>query len=298
MRHAPQYRLPTEAEWDHAAHGGASTQFSFGDDPKYVDQYAVFRSSATSACGSKMPNGFGLFDMHGNVWEICQSGALRGGAFNYFQPQLIATASKHSGDGGTNCGFRVAHSSTTVSTKQAKATEGELSLERERTSQTLPRDLATTLRDREIREIATRNYLIDHDTALVVIRSDVEDLVVQSIRVLNVSGRGKWQVEQVLHNQTRRAALMTLNSTSLRGLLDAVIGIEFVERLPKPSIPIDAQGCRMVAGRLKKWGFIAVRARLPGDDRISLKGMSETRIVLDNGVEMLIFHSVTKLSLR
>ncbi len=65
-----QYRIPTEAEWEHAARAGSKTAYSFGDDPAELDKYAVFNATEGAAkVGSKAPNAFGLHDMHGNVWE-------------------------------------------------------------------------------------------------------------------------------------------------------------------------------------------------------------------------------------
>lgn len=69
------YRLPTEAEWEYACRAGTTTLFSFGDDAERLGDFAWYRAStklgAPQTVGTKLPNHFGLFDMHGNVNEWC-----------------------------------------------------------------------------------------------------------------------------------------------------------------------------------------------------------------------------------
>ena len=66
------YRRPTEAEWEYAARGGTTFRWSFGDAESQLGSYAWYRANSggkTQAVGGKAANPFGLYDMHGNVWE-------------------------------------------------------------------------------------------------------------------------------------------------------------------------------------------------------------------------------------
>ncbi|MEI2581756.1 SUMF1/EgtB/PvdO family nonheme iron enzyme [Scytonema sp. PRP1] len=128
-----EYRLPSEAEWEYACRAGTTTPFHFGETITY--ELANYRASQrfgdepqgesrqqTTAVGTFPPNAFGLYDMHGNVWEWCADtwhhkyeGAptdgsawvkkvnendnnarlLRGGSWNY-DPEFCRSANRYS----------------------------------------------------------------------------------------------------------------------------------------------------------------------------------------------------------
>ena len=115
------YRLPSEAEWEYACRAGTTTAYSFGDDAQDLGWYAwygVNSGSTTHGVGEKLPNGWGLYDMYGNVWEWCSdvegsSRVCRGGS--WADDATSCRAALRSSDDPTyrydDFGFRLALSS-------------------------------------------------------------------------------------------------------------------------------------------------------------------------------------------
>ena len=102
-------RLPTQKEWEFAAGGGLiDKEYSWGNDVSLARDYANYRGvggrdkwdGMTAPVGSLQPNGYGLYDMAGNVWEWCQDSyesdqkrkVLRGGSWDIFTPTLRLAA--------------------------------------------------------------------------------------------------------------------------------------------------------------------------------------------------------------
>jgi formylglycine-generating enzyme required for sulfatase activity len=82
-----QYRLPNDKEWEYACYGGSQTEYCGGSDINAVAWYSDNSGNQTHPAGQKQPNGYGLYDMSGNVWQWMENEygdgqrALRGGSW-------------------------------------------------------------------------------------------------------------------------------------------------------------------------------------------------------------------------
>ena len=96
-----EIRLPTEEEWEYTARAGTATKYSFGDDAKDINDYAWHTGNASGndpPVGAKKPNGWGLYDAHGYLWEwtiaektAAESGVLRGGSWKDAADKLTSS---------------------------------------------------------------------------------------------------------------------------------------------------------------------------------------------------------------
>ena len=113
------YRLLRDAEWEYACRAGTQTEYSTGNDETLLVSYSQMHpSKLTSLCGDKLPNGWGLHDVHGNVYEWCEdlydatgtNRVTRGGSW-YFAAGYCRSAFRRWGlpsNRNDYVGFRVA----------------------------------------------------------------------------------------------------------------------------------------------------------------------------------------------
>jgi len=104
------YRLPTEAEWEYACRAGTTTAYSWGNDGRMADRYAWLSSNSQgrhSPVGTRCPNSFGIFDMHGGVSEWMQDEYIktRSSGSDTDSPPIFAENSERVTRGGSAGGF-------------------------------------------------------------------------------------------------------------------------------------------------------------------------------------------------
>ena len=124
------YRLPDEAEWGHACRAGTTTLYSFGDDESELEHYAWYSKNCVHKMpvGLKKPNPWGLYDMHGNIWEMTRSvykneitddvTSLKGGMWRLYA-RLLRSASQlrfYRCIGSINVGFRLIKENSDIKT--------------------------------------------------------------------------------------------------------------------------------------------------------------------------------------
>ena len=111
------YRLPTNDEWEYACRAGSKTAYCMGDSETFLGEYAWYNANSggkTHPAAKKKPNAWGLYDMHGNVWEWVYDadpkGRVRRGGSWHSHAGNCRSANRHDyhpGYRGLNFGFRV-----------------------------------------------------------------------------------------------------------------------------------------------------------------------------------------------
>jgi formylglycine-generating enzyme required for sulfatase activity len=211
-----QPSLPTEAQWEHACRAGSPSAYCFGDDPRELPKYGWFgenTESKTHPVKQLQPNGWGLYDMHGNVWEWCSdwwgdypasaqsdptgpakgtARVLRGGSWNY-PARLLRSACRFRLDPGYRynyLGFRLLSSALGAEpSERAMLPVAEQGTERARPVQVRVKDQETSRTDRFWRSGTKPTWVSDYgsDTyglwcEFQVPRRDGDGMVAQRMR--------------------------------------------------------------------------------------------------------------------
>jgi formylglycine-generating enzyme required for sulfatase activity len=223
------YRLPTEAEWEYACRAGTTTRYGFGDDPKNMSDYAWCKQNSdgnTHPVGQKKPNAWGLYDMHGNVYEWCadrwgvyadspvtndpvgpgsgDSRVLRGCFWSIDSPDYPPTCASRlcfRPGPGSNVGFRVARTITSEPTTKPDLVSNEPDIP-------APHHVSAPQAPREILRIADKVLTLVHVERIESMSADITNIpseqVERAIRlgssVTNTKDRGPLSDSKSFHD--------------------------------------------------------------------------------------------------
>ena len=238
------YRLPTESEWEYACRAGTTTSYSYGASLTKSD--SNIDGASIKPVGNYRPNAFGLYDMHGNVWEWCEdwygdysagsvtdprgpaSGenrVLRGGSFNFNGPfarsstRGILSSSLHNGRSGLRLA-RTADFKTAVTPIDPKSDPAKLKQEEEAMFSSIKKDMVLIPAGKfEMGSAVTEKG-----------RSNFETLHI--VRITNPYYMGKYEV-----TQEQWQTVMGNNPSQTKGAKLPVTGVswhncqEFIKKL-------------------------------------------------------------------
>jgi formylglycine-generating enzyme required for sulfatase activity len=103
IRKTGRFRLPSEVEWEYVCRAGTQSAYHFGEDASRLGDYAWFAGNSgmkTYPVAQKLPNAWGFYDMHGNVWEWCMDFFAPYTSSDQVDPVGISEGQGHVGRGG------------------------------------------------------------------------------------------------------------------------------------------------------------------------------------------------------